>query len=144
MEKLFNPVERNLRANPSLLRTNSPWRLWLTIFGTAVILIVVWWLWPAGVSVTRPILNFSKEKTMAVAEVRNRTVRQVTLNVRFEFGRASRGSDSQPAEFGVTARKTLVVSVAPRSAQRVECEMPGSVQHLPNHVQAHIVSVDGM
>lgn len=140
MSKLYNPADYNLVANPSLPKTNSPWRLFALLTLCAVVLAVLWTFFTPDVRLTRPVTTLSAGQITATTQATNRTAMPVTLDIRIIVG--TMGADTQfgSGQFSPLAHQDISAIISPRSTQPVSCIFSFPDGRVPTHAEAQILT----
>jgi uncharacterized protein (DUF58 family) len=140
MGKPFNPADYNLAANPSLLKRNSPWGLYVLLVLCAAILAVLWTFFTPDIRLTRPAIHFSGGQITAATRVTNRTAAPVVLSIRIIVGTKGIDSDFGSGQFHPLAQQDVSVNVPPHSTLPVSCvfSLPGG--QVPTHADAELLS----
>ncbi len=138
---MYDERERNLRANPTLLRTNLPWRLYLLIAAIPVLLIVGWRYWAPAITVKQTDLSVLGEKATVTVELLNRSKARAGITLEVSVGWATTGSDASPREFIVSARRKISVFLDAGSERTIVAEFESLPGHRANHAEARIVEV---
>lgn len=136
---MYDERERNLRANPQLLRTNLPYRLIFTIIAAVVILITAHRFWAPAVAIVGTELTTLGKKTVVKMEVTNRSASRIAVAIEVSIGHSAGRRGSGSRFFRVSSNKRVSGFVEPRSSQTVECEFEGVQSTQPNHAEARIV-----
>jgi len=121
MGKLHNPADYNLTANPSLPKTNSPWRLWALLILCAVVILVLSEFFSPDIRLARPILTISAGQMTATTRATNRTAATITLDIRFRVGTMGADSRFESGQFLPLAQQDVSATVPPHSTEAVSC-----------------------
>ncbi|HEX8309676.1 MAG TPA: hypothetical protein VF614_00065 [Chthoniobacteraceae bacterium] len=138
--KLYNPADYHPAANPSLARTNSPWRIWGLLLLAAVACFAALHFLRGPVRVSRPALELSENQAVATSTATNDTYHSVRLSLRFVLAKTSAASDARGAYFGVIEQRDIEVFVPSRSAETVQCVFPLKKQHKQLTAEVEILS----
>ncbi|MEP6669912.1 MAG: hypothetical protein ABJF10_12210 [Chthoniobacter sp.] len=138
--KPYNPADYNLVANPSLPKTNSPWRVWGVLVLVGLVCFVAWPILRGPVHVSRPTLEFSGERVVVNSVATNDTYRSVHLTLRFVVARAGPANEEHPARFDVVAQREMEIVVPSRSTAPLRCEFVIPEKLTPNEAEVEILS----
>lgn len=138
MGKLHNPVDYNLAANPSLPKTNSPWRIYGALVLAGLACVVAWYFLRTPIRVAQPILEFAGERVVATTVVANDTSQSVTLFLRVVLAFGGPGTKSSPPRFDVVDQQDVEVRVRSRSTESVRCEFPLPKGAAPHSLKAEV------
>jgi hypothetical protein len=140
MGKLYNPVDYNLAANPSLPRTNSPWRLWALLVLCAVVLLALLEFVSPDIRLARPIMTFSAGQVTATTQATNRTAAPVALDIRFIVGTLGADTRFRSGQFLPLAQQDVSAAVPPHSTRSASCVFSLSDGKIPTHAEAQILT----
>ena len=118
----FNPADYHPAANPSLRKTNSPWRFWGLFFLVALACVVAWDLLRPPVHVAKPTVDVLGDRVTVTTVATNGTAKPVRLSLRIVLGRVSASGRENLGRFDVVARHDVTVRLAGNSDQPVQCE----------------------
>lgn len=139
MSRRYNAADYHPGLNPSLPKTNRPWRIWAIMLLLAAVLGFGWnWLAP-DIWLSRPELSFVTGNVTATSVATNRTMQPITLRVRFAIGRANMAGKSHAGSFREYAFKEVVAKIQPGTKTPISCEFPKTDVAL-NYAEARIVS----
>jgi hypothetical protein len=120
----------------------------LRIFGALVLVAAVtwgfWWLWPPGVSVTKPSASVWEDRITAEARVINSTAITQSVTVAFTLGYRTAGKGG--SAFRPRERRHINIQLAGGSTEVVQCGFarpatpPATLASYV--VEAHIVAVE--
>jgi hypothetical protein len=133
-------------ANESVVRRSHrrkasfPVRLYAALITAALVVWLLWSLWPPQVRVTRPTLDITPDRIVASTQLTNGTSSRRSVTVRFDFGYQVMGTESAPSRFQKIAAREIVADVEAEATQTVTCEFAHPQKPLPFLADAQIVS----
>jgi hypothetical protein len=139
MGKRFNPADYNLTINPSLPKTNSPWRLWLLLLLCAIVIALCWSFLTPEIRLTRPDIVGTAGHITATTRATNRTTAPVTLNVRIIVGTKGPDEEFGSGQFHRLAHQDVVATIPPRSSVPISCDFSFSNGAFPKYAEAQLL-----
>ncbi len=139
MHKRFHPADRNLKVNPALKKTNSPWPFVIALVVVGLVVLVFRSYFTPDVSITRPTLETIGNRASATTVGTNRTDAAATLKVRIKIGNVMRDGPRGSGHFVPLFEQDVSATIAPHSTAPVRCEFLLPNDKYPNHAEADLI-----
>lgn len=140
MSKTFDPTSRNLAANPTLMKANSPWPLVIAFVVIGLVILFSRAYFTPEVGITQPAVESLGNRATATTLATNHTDSPVVLRVRFTIGSMTSDTKARRGHFTVLAQQEIAATIAPHSSAPLKCEFTFPKDEYANHAEAELIA----